>query len=111
MRAVAVLEAVAAYLKNTNKDLASAKNCPMHGLLDLTTVIKPSSLVFRRMLRWGFAALANLDRLQAIDADVAHVLQVIRRCCRWLQSVLTDIDLQGDVRLVEVVIQDFFCQR
>lgn len=109
MRSISVLEAVASYLKITNKNLFVAKD-RLDGVTDLAGVIKPCFLEMRRVLRWAFAALANLDSLQSLEADVAHVLQVIRRCCRWLKSVIAEVDLQGDIRLVEVVIQDFFRQ-
>lgn len=98
-------------MKTTNKSLASTEIVALHGLPQLIDAIQPSIMAFRRSLRWAFAALANLDSLQALSADVAHVLQIIRRCCRWVKSIVIDVDLQGDLRLIEIIIQDFFCQR
>lgn len=108
---MSVLEAVAAHLKKTNRILASSENVKFHGTPQILTFIKPSASAYRRVLSWAFAALANLDSLQAMDADVAHELQIIRRCCRWIKNVVVDAELRANIHLIEVLVQDFFCQR
>lgn len=138
---MAVLESAAEFLKGFNRKLVAVSKSFQSTSLNqqqnsAVPLLQSSCAVCRRVLLWIFSALANLDALQAVDADVSYILQVVRRCCRWMKGtvIVPTADAAADaagaadaaaatatteemsmlfveLRLIEIIIQDFFHQR
>lgn len=126
VRASAVVEAVASLLAAYNKAVArqqcgesSSARAPPTGSHEDDRALKAaqvnvSPFILKRILQWGFAALASLDSLQAMDGGISHSLQVMRRCCRWLllqRQCSLPLDVESDARLIELLVETYFQQR